>query len=313
MRLLSRIGRWARGHGRHLLKLDEQVSEAKILAAKALIHQTNARGVLADIREAEFKVFSQFGEDGILQYLTRRAGVTGAEERFVELGVETYTEATTRFLLVNDNWRGLIVDASRASMEAVKQQDIYWRHDLTAVAAFIDSDNVNGLIADAGFAGSIGVLGIDLDGNDYWIWKRIEVVDPVIVVVEYNSVFGCDRAVTVPYDPAFVRDAKHHSHLYWGASLKALDLLGREKGYALVGSNRAGNNAFFVRRDRLNGQPQLTAEQAYVESRFRESRDRRGELTYHAGGARLAEIAEMPVYDVERAATVKLDELVRRG
>jgi hypothetical protein len=114
----------------------------------------------------------------------------------------------------------------------------------------------------------------------------------------------------VPYDPKFNRTTSHHSNLYCGCSLKALELLGRRKGYALVGSNSAGNNAFFVRADRLNGQPQLTSEEAYVESRFRESRNRDGRLTYLSGAARLREISEMPVLDLERNALRRIDDLI---
>jgi hypothetical protein len=102
----------------------------------------------------------------------------------------------------------------------------------------------------------------------------------------------------VPYEPAFDRTVSHYSHLYWGASLKALQLLGNKKRYGLVGSNSAGNNAFFLRRDCLNGQPELSAEQAYVESRFRESRGPAGNLTYVSGRDRFNEISHLQVWDV---------------
>jgi hypothetical protein len=122
-------------------------------------------------------------------------------------------------------------------------------------------------------------------------------------------VFGPDHAVSVPYDPAFVRSKAHHSHLYWGCSLKAWEQLARKKGYALVGSNSAGNNAFFVRRDKLNGLRELAAEEAWVESQFRESRDRSGRLTYLNGKARLDEIRAMTVVDVELGVTKTIGKL----
>ena len=81
------------------------------------------------------------------------------------------------------------------------------------------------------------------------------------------------------------------------------------KGYALIGANSAGNNAFFVRRDRLNGQRELTAEQGYVESQFRESRDDSGRLTFLSGAARLQKIIDLPIYDVERRTVVRLADL----
>jgi hypothetical protein len=271
-----------------------------------------ARGPLSDIREAEFKVFSQFGEDGILQYLIRRIGVPPALQSFVEFGVESYEEANTRFLLIKDNWRGLIIDGSNANMNIVRESSLAWRHDLTAVTAFIDRDNINDLIRNAGFSGEIGLLSIDIDGNDYWVWDRIDIVNPLIVAAEYNSVFGAQAAISVPYDPGFMRGKAHFSSLYWGCSLKALEHVANRKGYALVGSNSAGNNVFFVRRDKLNGLQEKSAASAYVESKFRESRDHNGNLTFINGKARLDIIADMPVVDVESGQTVTIrDRLMR--
>ena len=309
MRWLQRVRDLAYVYIRGLLTAGREVQEAKILAAKALISQTALIGKLDDIRAAEFKVFSQFGEDGIIQYLIRQARVPAQSRSFVEFGVESYDEANTRFLLLNDNWRGLIIDGSSSSMRRVRNSAIYWRHNLVAVDAFIDADNINGLIKDAGFSGEIGLLSIDIDGNDYWVWEGIGAVNPIVVVVEYNSVFGSRHAVTVPYDKNFSRSRAHSSHLYWGASLKALVVMGDRKGYAFVGSNNAGNNAFFIRRDHLNGQRELTAAEGYVESQFRESRDEAGGLTFLSGAARLHKIVDMPIYDVERNAVVRLGDL----
>jgi hypothetical protein len=265
---------------------------------------------LADIREAEFKVFSQFGEDGIIQYLVRQAAIPAALQTFVEFGVESYVEANTRLLLINNNWSGLIIDSSRENMAAVENSALYWKYDLRAMTAFVDADNINGLILAGGFQGEIGLLSIDVDGNDYWIWDRIDIINPIIVIAEYNSIFGSRQAVTVPYDPAFRRSKAHYSHLYFGCSLRALELVGKRKGYALVGSNSTGQNAFFVRRDRLNGLQELTADEAYVESRFRESRDQFGRLNYLAGKARLREINDMTVLDVERNTLIRIADLL---
>jgi hypothetical protein len=237
------------------------------------------------LRDAEFSAFSQFGEDGIIQYLLQHAGPV--PPAFVEFGVGNYTEANTLFLLLNDDWRGLILDASARAMAQVRRRDLYWRHDLTAVASFIDRDNINDLIARHGFGGEVGLLSIDLDGNDYWVWERIAVVNPVLVIAEYNSVFGARRAVSVPYDPAFRRTRAHYSNLYFGCSLKALCHLARRKGYVFVGSTGSGVNAFFLRQDRAAAFKPLSAEEGYVESRFRESRDRFGRLTFVGGAERL--------------------------
>jgi hypothetical protein len=201
------------------------------------------------LRDAEFRVFSQFGDDGIIQYLIHL--LEPVEERFIEFGVEDYGESNTRFLLMNDNWTGLVIDGSREHVAHICRQDYHSRHTLTAAHAFVDRSNVNALFRDNGFTGGLGLLSIDIDGNDYWVWEAIDCVEPVVVVCEYNAVFGASRAVTVPYELTFQRTRAHPSNLYFGASLGALCLLAGRKGFAFVGANSAGNNAYFVRQDRL--------------------------------------------------------------
>ena len=213
-------------------------------------------------------------------------------------------------MLINNNWRGLIIDGSPENIAHVRDTSLFWNSNLTAVSCFIDADNINALFSKNGFANEdVGLLSIDIDGNDYWVWEKISVIEPIVVVVEYNSVFGPLHAVTVPYDPKFLRSKAHSSCLYFGASLRALELLGNRKGYALVGCNSAGNNSFFVRRDHLNFIPELSAKDAYVESQFRESRDEFGNPTFTSGFARLELIMKMPVYDVERNIILNICDL----
>jgi hypothetical protein len=284
--------------------LARRVEIGNLLLGKSLANQVRALGPQRPLRDVEFRVCSQWGDDGIIQYLLSQVQVPA--DTFVEFGVEDYSEANTRFLLQNDNWRGLILDGSAEAMAGVRASELYWRHDLTAVDAFITRANINELIAGAGFRGPIGMLSIDIDGNDYWVWEALDVVDPAIVVVEYNSVFGPRRAVSVPYDPAFRRAAAHASHLFWGCSLRALCLLAERKGYAFVGCNSNGNNAYFVKTGLAGNLIPQTAEAGYVLSRFRESRDAAGRLTFVSGDARLELIGDMTVTDVERNVTVRL-------
>ncbi len=285
----------------------ERLDDLAVLAGQARAQQIAMREV-RDLSDAEFRVFSQFGDDGIVEYLVRTLDIPRRAERFVEIGVEDYREANTRFLLVNRNWSGLIVDASDAHVRALAGSPLLWRHDLTAVTARVEPGSVNGLLREHGFDSDLGLLSIDVDGSDYWIWEAVE-AEPLIVVVEYNSVFGAKRAVTIPYEAGFDRTRAHHSNLYFGASLAALVRLGRARGYTLVGSNSAGNNAFFVREGRADGMPAPSAAEAHVESRYRESRDEAGNLTYLAGDERRAAIADLPVWDLERGELVPVGEL----
>lgn len=284
-------------------KIDEQ----KILTAKLLIDRMKTRGICGSLHEAEFKVFSQFGDDGIIQYLINNVAID--DPRFVEFGVEKYTECNTRFLLINNNWSGLVIDGSPDNVNHIKKDEFYWKYDLRAVSSFVTRDNINQILTANNFTGEIGLLSIDVDGNDYWIWESITVVEPTIVILEYNSVFGSEDAVTIPYDPDFTRLRAHFSGLYWGASLKALCLLAQKKGYSFVGSNSNGNNAYFVRTEKIGNLVPVAPTEGYVESRFRESKDENGQLTYLVGKDRFKLIEEMEIYHLEKDIIVTLKNL----
>ncbi|MBA3534481.1 MAG: hypothetical protein H0T73_21380 [Ardenticatenales bacterium] len=262
-----------------------------------------------DIRHNEFKVYSQNGEDGIIQFLLRHIRVE--RDIFVEFGVADYQESNTRFLLQQCNWSGLIMDGSAENIERIKSSPLYWRYNVKAEQTFITAENINELLRRHGIAGDIGILSIDIDGNDYWVWKAMEDVRPAIVITEYNSLFGAQQKVTIPYDKDFVREQAHYSTLYYGASIAALEHLARSRNYALVGSNQAGNNLFFVRDDLLGTLRRYTPEKAYVQAQFRESRAKSGQLTFLGWEERLAEIAEMPLFEIESQRVFKVKELCK--
>ena len=238
------------------------------------------RGAAAGTRlsDSEFRVFSQWGEDGIIQFLLRHVEVE--RKLFVEFGADQYnSESNTRFLLTNDNWAGLVIDGGQENIDRLKQTRAYWLYNLKAVRAFITRENINRLLEENGVGGEIGLLSIDLDGNDYWVWKAVAAVSPVIVVVEYNYRFGSGPAVTIPYDERFDRGRVHPSKVYFGASLRGLCLLAESKGYAFVGCNSNGVNAFFVRRDRLPaGVKEVAPEEGFVEAGFAEVFEADGEV-----------------------------------
>ena len=192
-------------------------------------------------------MFSQWGEDGIIQYLISKIQIKN--KIFIEFGVQNYRESNTRFLLINNNWKGLIMDSGVDHINFLNRRDIKWRCNIDAIRIFITKDNINKIIKDVGISGDIGLLSIDLDGIDYWILKAINIVSPRILIVEYNSTFGHKHSITVPYRKDFDRTKAHYSNLYWGASLPAIHLCAKNKGYSFVGSNSAGCNAFFVRND----------------------------------------------------------------
>jgi hypothetical protein len=208
---------------------------------------------------------------------------------------------------MKDNWCGLVIDGSSSNMNRLKGSYFFWKHHLLALDAFITRDNINELLARSGFDEDLGILSVDLDGNDYHVLEKITFFRPRILICEYNSVFGATRKISVPYDENFMRTKKHYSNLYWGASLAAMTHLANTRGYSLVGTNTASNNAFYVRNDLLNDRLEaLSVEQAYSTSLYRESRDAEGRLTYVGAEDRLKMIKGMPVVNVETKATEQL-------
>jgi len=261
--------------------------------------------ISAGLKRVGFGVFSQYDEDGIIQFLINHVEIKN--QTFVEFGVEHYEESNTRFLLMNDNWQGMVIDGSEENIDYIKNDRVSRRFDLQAQAAFITKDNINDLIRKGGFDEDLGLLSVDIDGNDYWVWEAINAVRARIVVAEYNSVFGHDP-VSIPYQADFYRTKAHFSNLYYGCSLSALAHLAEKKGYMLVGSSLRGNNAFFVRKDIAGALPEVSAKDAYVSSPFREGRDAKGRLTFLRGKERRKAIAHLPVVNVVTGQTGLLGE-----
>jgi len=249
-----------------------------ILNGKILSRQLKSITTATSLSEVEFSIFSQFGDDGIIQWLIQNIDIPN--KTFIEFGVENFSESNTRFLMMNNNWSGFVMDGDEGNIQELKSQYYYWKYDLASQAIFINKNNINDLIATQNFHKDVGILHIDLDGNDYYIWDAINVIEPIIVIVEYNSVFGKDRAISTIYDDDFFRTNAHFSNLLFGCSIKSLYLLAQTKGYSFIGCNDGGNNAYFIRNDKINNIiKSVNLEDGYVESKYRESRDKNGNLT----------------------------------
>jgi hypothetical protein len=130
------------------------------------------------------------------------------------------------------------------------------------------------------------------------------------VIAEYNSLYGPKAKVTPPYDPTFERGKAHFSHVFYGASLAALDHLAQEKGYRLLGTNSAGNNAFFVRADLAPALPTVTPEQSFQPARFREARLASGELAFRTFDDARRLIQDCVVHDITTGVDCPLKNAV---
>ena len=246
-RTLSRIN--------HLSHVDDRLNEveaARARLAEIVLRERNPSLFASDLPDArEFSIFSQNGEDGILLWLLEQSGAP--EKTFVEIGVENARECNTALLGFVLGWNGLMVDADPLGADAARRfaANMLRRkpNRVEIRQEFVTAENINRVITEAGFQGQLGVLSIDVDGVDYWLWKALTEVSPRVVVIEYNASFGAEASITVPYKPDFDCRREHPSGYYHGASLAALEKLGRELGYVLVAVDFRGVNAFFLRKD----------------------------------------------------------------
>jgi len=211
----------------------------------------------------EYSWLSQNGEDGILRYLFDEIGF---ESRwFVEFGFGA-AQCNALRLMLKEDFHGLFMDGSRENVAyfdyAAKRHKI--DHRVKGVHTFITRDNLQSLIQDNGVPKEIDFLSLDVDGNDYWFWEVLDCISPRVVCIEYNAGIGPDLSLTVPYDDEFERFSKHPSGFFSGASLAALESLGRRKGYYLIGCDSTGTNSFFLRDDvEVAGITALTAREAF--------------------------------------------------
>lgn len=303
-RYINRI----RGLLRTIDRIDSRLDDLQRAAGRIESRQLTT-SQSQNIQDFEFKVSSQWGEDGIIQYLTRNISIP--RKVFVEIGVGNYTESNTRFLLQNDYWSGLVIDCVPEYIDYIKSDPlVYWAHNLKAECAFVNKENVNDLIKSSGLSGDIGLLSIDIDGNDYWIWQAIDVIHPRIVICEYNSLFGANHKIVVPYEPNFDRRKAHYSNIYYGASLSALSELAKTKGYSLVGTGRAGLNAFFVRTDVIGDLAIRNPQDAYSMPQVRESMDESGRLTYLSVEERRRLIRELKVVYLDTGNILSIHDVL---
>ena len=213
----------------------------------------------------ERQVFSQAGEDGIIDEIFTRVGTTN--QFFVEFGVGNGLENNTTCLLTK-GWRGYWIEARDEWVRHIERdfRDLLDTKQLVVQQAFITAENIESLFEAANVPNEFDLLSIDVDGNDYWVWKAIASYNPRVVVVEYNALFGPDVRWAMRYNPAAIWNRTS----YHGASLKSLEALGEEKGYRLVGCSFAGVNAFFVRHDLVGDTfcAPFTAENHYEPARY---------------------------------------------
>lgn len=232
------------------------------------------------LQDRHFRVHSQFGEDGILQGILMTIAIPEARRMFLEIGVGDYSEANTAFLLFGCSFRGSIVDSCAESLAIARATIPLWRYPLLIADDRVTTENINEVVARVSSPENLGVLSIDVDGNDYWLWENLRGTTPDVVIIEYNALWGPDAAVSVPYSPEFDRFKEHFSGLFWGSSLRALSNLAQRKGYQLVATSDGGNNAFFVHTKHQHLFPPKTVRELFRPAAAREARSQNGTLSF---------------------------------
>jgi hypothetical protein len=249
--------------------------------------------------DSEVKVFSQWGEDGIIDYLVTSLDIS--KPKIVELGVGEFKECNSRFAAEFRNASVYMVDSNKNLVNYVKTLDLFWKNNLFPNSDFITPESAKKHMKSAEeLMDGIDIFSIDLDGNDYWILESLDLTGISIVICEYNPIFN-EINCTLPRRDDFERMKVHSSGLYFGMSLKASIFLLESKGFTFIGTNRAGNNAFFIKnelKDQLSiPLPPIHNLRIFLDWRVRESRDSSGCLNFLNMDQAFKIIESMPVVD----------------
>ena len=287
----------------------EEYEKKIFLEGKKLSILNLKKSKINDLSEIEYKVFSQWGEDGIIDWITSK--LKDIPNSFLEIGTENYNESNTRYLLQNKNWTGYLIEGNKKAVEEIKKNRIFWKYNLTVKNAFINSTNINQILKKIKIPKKIGLLSIDIDSVDYWVLKELKYVIPVIIVCEFNPLFGEKKLVTVPNKKKFIRTEEHFSNLYYGASIKAFQSLLKKNGYIFIGTNTAGNNAFFIKKNYSKNVFNLIKKKKIFKSQFRESRNKQNKLNFLNKKESLNQIKNKTIYDLEAKRTKKISQLFK--
>jgi hypothetical protein len=261
--------------------------------------QLNIKNI-KNINQVFYKVFSQNGEDGIIQYILHSLRINNP--KFVEIGTESYKESNTRYIYETNCCDGLIIDGYKNLEEEVSQFLSLYKGNLRIFNNMIESDSIIKILKQFNFDKDLDIFSIDIDGIDYWVIKQLPTKLSKIFIAEYNPFFGPELEITVPNIKNFNRTNYHHSNLCWGASLKAIIKILESKGYVFIGVNELKNNAFFIIKEYLNlislNPPEKNLS-IYTNARYREGRNTNYELTYHNPEDVINIIANCEVIDLK--------------
>jgi hypothetical protein len=261
--------------------------------------------------QVDYKVFSQNGEDGIIQYLIKSLKLKNI--KFVEIGTEDYIESNTRYIFETMRCDGLIIDPLSNLEKKIKANlKNFWKNNLKIHNNFVNSQNIIKILKRNEFQNDIDLFSIDIDGIDYWIIKKLRPEISKIFVAEYNAYFGPELEITVPNIKNFNRNSYHYSNLCWGVSLKSLIKIMVEKNYTFVGTNNFRNNAFFISNQYINQikirKPNIKNLSEFTDAKYNENRNKFGNLTYHH--EKLSIIKDCEVINLKNNKLTKISKII---
>ena len=205
-------------------------------------------------------IFTKNNEDGILLSIIKEIGCEN--NFFIDIGSNDCVNSNCANLAFHHGWKGCFIDGNKRVLNRGKY--IYGKHfnglisDFCFINAIVTVENINLIISQLVGFNKIDLLCIDLDGNDYFIWDAINVINPKIVLVEVQVEKG---------NLEFIPNSNTEFELFEsdtpkGASPLSMVLLANKKGYELVSANKGGFNLFFVKKEFLKGLEPLDVSKA---------------------------------------------------
>ena len=294
--------------------LDARTDALAIIAAQAGTLAIDRMDMVTDLRQVEMRVFSQWGEDGILWFLCNRLGIW--KPRMFEVGVGDFSECNGRFLAEARNASVFAVDADPHLAESQVVRRLGPRCGVFGHTAWVSATNIGYLQQmSANHIGQPDIVSIDLDGQDYWILEQMDLTGVGVVVCEYNALFGPRATVSIKYEEGFARASEGVARVVYGASLQAFNFLLGARGFRLVGTNSAGNNAFWVRESALEHLKDVDLQQvpgpSSYDYRVREVHDASRKPSLVSGTDALRALGGAVLVDVTTGNAVAIRDLPR--
>ena len=266
------------------------------------------------LQDVEYKVFSQTGEDGIIDFLTSKLSILNS--KFVEIGVGDYSECNTRYIYEKSFSKGLIVDIEHDFKKKVSKNINVYKGLIEIENIEVSALNINQILEKHDLNEKLDLFSIDIDGIDYWVIEKLKSRISKIFVAEYNPTFGHNLEISVPNNNNFNRFQAHYSGCYYGASLKAIIKLMHSKGYEFLGTNKLNFNAFFVESELShnfqNIKKNLKSLDYFTTIKIRDSKNPKGKFDFLTRKERLEQLRDLEVIDVSQSKNkrCKINDLI---